>query len=248
MKLNELKNKLKIISSKGYIPTLRAGDTGVGQTLEQELGLTENNDSAPDLGSLGELKARRSKQNSLISLVSINRCIEWGSRCGCLYDAITYFGKERTDGEFVLNLSLNFKGKTEIVNEERGFTAKIWGNKIRFYGTEQWMSPGYFFSIDLNKAYELYENKFESGLISVDADTMGTGVHEKFHYKSAYRYSFLNVQRLVNLVKNGLIKIDFRCRTRGGLGGGVRDRGTVLRIYPKDVGHLYNYTENLLSA
>ena len=247
MKLNELKNKLKIISNKGYIPTRRKGDTGVGQTLEQELGLIENNDSAPDLGSLGELKARRSKQKSLTSLVSINRCIEWGSRCGCLYDAITYFGKERTDGEFVLNLSLNFKGKTEIVNEERGFTAKIWGNKIRFYGTEQWMPPGYFFSIDLNKAYELYENKFESGLISVEADTMGDGVHEKFHYKSAYRYSSLNVQRLVNLVKSGIIKIDFRCRTQNG-GYGVRDRGTVLRIDPKYFGYLYENTENLLSA
>ena len=108
-------------------------------------------------------------------------------------------------------------------------------------------APGYFFSINLNKAYELYENKFGSGLISVDADTMGTGVHEKFHYKSAYRYSFLNLQRLVNLVKSGIIKIDFRCRTQNG-GYGVRDRGTVLRIHPKNVGCLYNHTENLLST
>ena len=246
MKLNELKNKLKIISNKGYIPTLRKGDTGVGQTLEQELGLTENNDSAPDLGSLGELKARRSKQKSLTSLVSINKCIEWGRRCGCLSDAITYFGKERSDGELGLSLTLNFKGKTEIENKERGFIAKIWGNKIRFYGTGQWMPPIYFFSINLNKAYELYKNKFESGLISVE-DTMGTGVHEKFHYKNAYRYSSLNVQRLVNLVKSGIIKIDFRCRTQNG-GYGVRDHGTSFRIDPKYFGYLYENTENLLSA
>lgn len=39
---NELLDKLKDIYSKGFIPTITEGDTGIGMTLENELGIRPN--------------------------------------------------------------------------------------------------------------------------------------------------------------------------------------------------------------
>jgi hypothetical protein len=45
----ELLALLREISSKGFLPTLRPGDTGVGYTLETLLGISANSNKAPDV-------------------------------------------------------------------------------------------------------------------------------------------------------------------------------------------------------
>ncbi|RLD02581.1 MAG: hypothetical protein DRI32_08695, partial [Chloroflexi bacterium] len=39
---------LKELSAKGYVQTMRPGDTGIGFTLESLLNITENNSGEPD--------------------------------------------------------------------------------------------------------------------------------------------------------------------------------------------------------
>jgi len=72
MNLEEFKNKFKEIRESGYYKSKRLGPTGVGHTLEQCLGLFENNIAIPDLGDV-ELKAHRDNCNSLITLFTFNR-------------------------------------------------------------------------------------------------------------------------------------------------------------------------------
>ena len=52
MDLNEFKIKFKEIREHGFYKSRRKGPTGVGHTLEQCLGLTENNIAVPDLGDV----------------------------------------------------------------------------------------------------------------------------------------------------------------------------------------------------
>ena len=52
--------RLKEISSKGYIKTLRAGDTGVGFTLESLLDIPANSNKSPDFKGI-EIKSSRKK-------------------------------------------------------------------------------------------------------------------------------------------------------------------------------------------
>jgi len=47
-------------TKKGWIKSERKHDTGIGQTLEHHLGMTENNISLPDFGKM-ELKSQRIK-------------------------------------------------------------------------------------------------------------------------------------------------------------------------------------------
>lgn len=60
------------IKNAGWIRSKRKGPTGIGQTLEQLLGLDENNIALPDLGRV-ELKAHRIGSSSMITLFTFNR-------------------------------------------------------------------------------------------------------------------------------------------------------------------------------
>jgi hypothetical protein len=60
---NELLGKLRSIAARGFIPSLRAGDTGVGYTLESLLGITANSSREPDYRGI-ELKAGRLDSSS----------------------------------------------------------------------------------------------------------------------------------------------------------------------------------------
>ena len=43
MNIDNFIKKFKVLKNKGYIKTHRKGPTGIGYTLEQELGIKENN-------------------------------------------------------------------------------------------------------------------------------------------------------------------------------------------------------------
>ena len=59
---DELREKIKRIHDMGFIPSITPGDPGVGDTLENALGITRNNLRAPDYKSI-ELKATRLTRN-----------------------------------------------------------------------------------------------------------------------------------------------------------------------------------------
>lgn len=62
---NELIGSLQQLSSVGYIKTHRKGNTGIGKTLEDILGITENNVQGPDTGNIEIKSARRSSSSPL---------------------------------------------------------------------------------------------------------------------------------------------------------------------------------------
>lgn len=67
----DIKKKLKEISNKGFIESLRKSDTGIGFTLETEMGIKENNLKNEDFtynGEKVELKTQRKGTTSNITL------------------------------------------------------------------------------------------------------------------------------------------------------------------------------------
>ncbi len=70
---SELLEKLIVISDRGFIDTIKSGDTGVGMTLEHLLGISANSSKSPDYKGI-ELKSARvglnRKQNNKKNLFS----------------------------------------------------------------------------------------------------------------------------------------------------------------------------------
>lgn len=64
---DKFRKEMEKIRDKGYIKSHRSGNTGIGKTLEDELGVEENSIQASDIGDV-ELKANRIGSNSKITL------------------------------------------------------------------------------------------------------------------------------------------------------------------------------------
>src|SRR3989344_4348695 len=67
--LRKLKEQLEKIKAMGFVKTHRAHDTGIGKTLEDLLGIKENNLRLPDVGDV-ELKAKRIDSGSMLTVAT----------------------------------------------------------------------------------------------------------------------------------------------------------------------------------
>lgn len=64
---DKFKSELERICDKSFIKSHRSGDTGIGKTFEDELGVEENSIQASDIGDV-ELKVTRIGSNSKVTL------------------------------------------------------------------------------------------------------------------------------------------------------------------------------------
>ena len=78
MTLADFVQRFNELKRRGWVRSLRSGPTGIGKTLEELLGIEENNIAVPDLGSI-EPKAHRIHPNSMITLFTFNRKV-WKMR------------------------------------------------------------------------------------------------------------------------------------------------------------------------
>ena len=226
MDITRLKDRLSEINQMGYVPSLRKGDTGVGKTLEHLLGVKENNLQAPDLGNI-EVKGRRIGTNSLATMFTRNA---WNIHPK---ELIERYGYEDKQGRPALKSTVKSKPNN------RGFYVKVAQDAVRAYHEDgpiaaEWQSE------DL---IGILKKKMPNVLLGY-ADHRRNSEREEFWYKEADLLTGLNVDNFYELIKKGIIAIDFRIHLEEN--GSVRDRGTAFRFYPKYWDSCFNNREKLL--
>ena len=235
--LDSLKTKLVEIKQRGFIKTLRKGNTGVGYTLETLLGLDENNDCGADFGDI-ELKAKRDGSNS--------------SKVSSLTQAPIWLVKPRqfieTHGEWNQDQQrFNFycTVKHSAVNN-RGLTLKIRNDTA--YGDTLYLHSQKM-NCDLAK-WPLFMLSFRqeqklNKMVVISAKTKGKGASELFHYHEADFYSDPCPKRLRKIIEDGVLVVEprmwFNPQTNK-----LRDRGTAFRISKNKVHLMYEHHENIL--
>ena len=90
MDIKTLKKKLKEIKEIGFVKSHRSGDTGIGKTLEDLLGIKENNIPLPDIGEVAELKSYRKDAKSMMTLFTLEPLPKGGDRDRTLLDGFGY--------------------------------------------------------------------------------------------------------------------------------------------------------------
>src|SRR3989344_8778627 len=147
----ELKRRLHLLKKGGFVSSLRSHNTGVGHTLEQFLGLSENNISIPDLGKL-ELKSQRRESASLITLFTKKPDDALNSRL------LEKFGYPREkDGLRVLHQTIT-AGRAN----RQGFRLQSTGKRLIIL-----KNHAYVFSYDIKRLKDLFEKKFGKGVLLV---------------------------------------------------------------------------------
>nr|DAV38973.1 MAG TPA: MvaI/BcnI restriction endonuclease family [Caudoviricetes sp.] len=242
MDLQTFSNKLKDISDKGYISTLRKGDTGIGQTLEQLLELEENNLSLPDINlnlevkaaKKAELKAFRKNTDSMLTLFTKEPLSNLArGRDRYLLETFGYTSldpsKEKDLYTTITALDYNSQGFKLVVKEN----ALLLSHKT--------------IPLDIHWPYELLKKVFEQklpALVVVLANTRGIEFDEQFHYNEAYYLQGFNFQDFMTAVSKGYIKVDLRMHLRAN--NTVRNHGTAFRIVKSKLYTCFDYKLPLL--
>jgi len=171
--LAQIKKALQELSQKGWIKSNRSHNTGIGKTLEDYLGITENNIALPDFGVM-ELKSQRLNTLSMMTLFtkspeSITNA-EIRKRFG-YPDPV--FPKIKILHQTVSGGKKNKMGFQATIDEKQGKMLILKKGKLLGY---------YSLAFLRKKALE----KIGNGLILVLAETKKIKKQEYFHYRDAY--------------------------------------------------------------
>ncbi len=229
-----IKKKLKAIAEKGFIKNLRKGDTGIGFTLETELGINENNFISHDLtfkDDLVELKAQRLHASSNITLIT--KSPYWNPLSA--KTIIEKYGYPDKRGRHVLK----FTHKITEFNSQL-FKKELKDNHLNIIHK----TDGILCYFVLNELMEKVKTKLSKHLLFVIADTKKQHGVEYFHFNEATYLTDLSEDGFKKLLDEGMIVFEFRMHLKES--GGVRDHGSGFRLNKRHITKLYSKNIKIL--
>jgi len=212
--LVQIKKALKGLSKKGWVKSTRYHDTGIGKTLEDHLGITENNIALPDFGMM-ELKSQRIGTPSMMTLFT-------KSPDGITNTEIRQrFGYP--DPDFT-NIKILHQTIDSGRKNAKGFYLKIDKKQGKLFILRNKNVLGYY-SLEFlrQKAIE----KIGNGLILVFADSKKERGHEYFHFKEAWILKDIDPTKFLTLSK---YDIRLGVYHSGDKAGQPHDHGSAFRL------------------
>lgn len=217
MNLKILKKKLKEIEQQGFIKTHRAGDTGIGKTLEDLLGIQENNIPLPDISGVAELKTCRKDATSMLTLFTLEPLPKGGNRDRLLLDG---FGYSKRDNQRSKELHSTLSCKKY---NNQGLKLSVEKDKIRVKGRGRRLNIYW----DMESVEKKFHNKLPA-LVYVFAGRKIIDDTEHFHFNRAYFLTGFDFDLFKKMVKKDNIVVDFRMYYKPN--GSVRNHGTAFRV------------------
>lgn len=226
--IDNLKKKLEIAKKSGFIPTHRAGDTGIGKTLEDMLLIKENNIPLCDIGEVAELKAYRRDASSMLTLFTLEPRPTGGDRDRFLLDN---FGYSKRDNKRTKELHSTVTCKRY---NNQGLKLALKKDRVSVVGKGR--------RVNIYWDIEILKQKFAEklpALVYVLADRKIVSDKEHFHFNEAYFLSGFDFDLFKKMVKKDFIVADFRMYYRPN--GSVRNHGTGFRV---KINRLYKCFKN----
>lgn len=217
MDLKNLKRKLKEIKQMGFIKTHRTGDTGIGKTLEDLLGIKENNIPLADLGKIAELKSFRKNTKSMMTLFTLEPLPKGGDRDRMLLDN---FGYSKRDNQRSKELHSTLSCKR--YNNQR-LRLSVEKEKIKVKGKNKRLNIFW----DMQSVKDKFDVKLPA-LVYVLADSKIIDNEEFFKFQEAYLLEGFDFELFKKRIKSDDIAVDFRMYYRPS--GSVRNHGTGFRV------------------
>lgn len=222
---NELLDKLKVLAKKPF-PALKKGDTGIGYTLEEMLGIQANSSKKPDYKGI-EIKSGRGGKNRSTLFAQV---ADWNiSPCRRSAEILDKYGYER-NGDFKLYCTLN----TQKENSQ-GLQFVYEQNKDQL---EEWYKLK-----DLVAAWpgsllrkRLKEKHSETFWIEAKSEFINDIEH--FQLISVTHTKSPIFSQLMPLIDLGVITMDHLIK-RNGKTGKVSEKGPLFKINKRDLDLLF---------
>lgn len=234
---NELLQKLIIISRKGFIPTVAHGDTGVGMTLESELGISANSSKNPDYKGI-ELKCSRVDKNRqhFNRNQLFSKTPSWKVSPLSAKDLIYARGYVDKDGRQSLYHTMggvkpNSLGLYLDIDYANSYLRQMFTNiSTNDFNPEHdttWLLS------DLKSALL----KKHTATFWVKANHNENRIAEEFHYVEVEHTANPYIDKFETLIETGLITLDYTMHIKPS--GEVRDHGYLFKLRPNSKSALF---------
>lgn len=233
----EIVKRLRDLKEKGFVKTHRTGPTGIGKTLEDLLGITENNIPGPDLNEEIELKSARKHAGSMVTLFTKSP-LPYGVN-GVLLEELGYVTKE-SQGKKILHSTISGVSFNTL-RGDTGLKIDVADDKVIFACNKKLRTVPYY---DRPTLQTCFEKKLPK-LCFVKAEVKDTGANEEFWFNEAYLLEGFDFANFIALIKSGDILIDIRIGKFDD--GSVHDHGTGFRIFPYKLDLCFRQRTNLLT-
>lgn len=231
----ELLDLIQEISRRGYIPTLRPGDTGIGMTLETHLGIAANANKTPDYKGI-EIKAKRLRGKKPNRVTLFSQVPNWSmSPIGSAWNLLSTYGYQRG-------------GKLRLNHEINALAPNSLGFQLEVDAARDWLKQNHVDTIaEAKRHVATWEmEKLRTRLAEkhpqtfwVGARCRGRGVGEEFHYIQVEHTRTPKVRNFDALLEGGLISVDYLMSRNDPSREVVRDHGYLFKIHPADFDALF---------
>lgn len=242
--LKEFIDKYNKICDKGYIKTHRAGDTGIGKTLEDLLGIVENNDQSPDFDCY-ELKSHRINKDSDSMLTLLTKSPGKRGANTLIRDLYGYPDEEIPELKS-LHTTLQFGRTVKPKGGAYELGLSIQDDKLYMTANDKLIDYAYWEKETIVKAIK---KKYKiNQVVFAEAECKGTGLNEEFRFVRATLASGIDGDKVFKLIKDGKIVVDLRLGSykSGPNYGKVHDHGTAFRITSNNRQYLYENIKLLI--
>lgn len=229
--------RLNEISQKGYIPVpidmFRTDDGIVGQILEREFGVQENNLHLADLGTF-ELKGMRKRKGKTCLLTLFHQTSCSGLTPIEIFNRFGYIRQSNRSNILKKKLFTTIRG--DKINS-LGLILKPQGNDmVALYFKDEYLATW-----DLSSC----KTKIQKVILAF-ATTQGktNSPDETFHFNEAYLLS--NPNNIANAINTGAIVMDLCIDQPADGSKSAHDRGPHIRISVKKLASLFETVEQIL--
>lgn len=207
------------VSARGFVKTLRPGDTGVGYTLETLLEIPENNSPRGDFQGM-EIKAYRDSETEFDDQEKMNLFLkepEWLDGLTAA-ERIQQYGYKDPNGRQAWYLSVTSRkneAHLQLVVTAQGDVLELHCNNVAI---AHWSL----------KVLEQRLQEKHAHSVFIGAESREKGADEEFWYKTVTWYQEPSAKRLLELAASGDIIVELRMHLRPD--GSARNHGTAFRI------------------
>jgi hypothetical protein len=232
--LDEISKRLVQLKALGYVRTHRAGQTGIGKTLEDLLEIEENNLRVSNM-TFAEIKSARKGSQSMLTLFTKAPLPQKANTK--LLQRFGYVAPQ-SQGRKVLHTTVWATGYN-VLKGRQGFKIDVRREKLVLV-CEGGEELGYW---DESALRACFEEKLHH-LLYVLADYRGSGKEEEFWFNEAWFLSGFNFEAFMNAVNDGIVCIDTRIGQYPD--GRTHDHGTGFRVFPDRLNECFTQRERLV--
>jgi hypothetical protein len=228
---NLLMSSLRDINKMGFVRSLRKGDTGVGYTLEELLGIKANSSKDPDIFGI-ELKAGRLvRGKSRPKSTLFSKTPDWENSPCNAWTSITSYGYPR--GESIPNspysnyrLSCTIDSSSQntqgLILEVRSDDAALWARHLT-KNEDVFLWGMHQLKDQLSKKHK------ETFWVGAEAKKTEGG-QEEFRYSTVLHTRKPSLTAFERLLTDGGISVDLTMKVKNTKNQSVRDHGYLFKI------------------